>query len=258
MLIYRYLLIFVGHNWLGRQWPWSFLDIWWWCSAIIFKETWPESYCTCTSGDIFMYFYSHIPRTWSSFAFVFFLFVAFHILGFFSQGGNSWFWHEIYPLKNRPGSQRKIADIEFVYFIPFWFFSQVVEDGYRFFEKRKVCQAFGLWRHCELNSLITSVLNKNIYRPVTHVISTSHKSRRHVHAQSPNQPNVSTVKAYDRKPMDEVITLSVLLIIIEFIEIQYFSLVCTFIDCFEQFNTHWHRGRRQKWHLLSVTGVTFF
>ena len=199
MLIYRYLLIFVGHNWLGRQWPWSFLDIWWWCSAIIFKETWPESYCTCTSGDIFMYFYSHIPRTWSSFAFVFFLFVAFHILGFFSQGGNSWFWHEIYPLKNRPGSQRKIADIEFVYFIPFWFFSQVVEDGYRFFEKRKVCQSFGLWRHCELNSLITSLLNKNIYRPATHVIFTSHKSRRHVHAQSPNQPNVSTDKSLQQK-----------------------------------------------------------
>ena len=45
---------------------------------------------------------------------------------------------------NRPGIQRKIADIEFVYFIPIWFFSQVVEDGYRFFEKRKVCQSFGL------------------------------------------------------------------------------------------------------------------
>jgi len=50
-----------------------------------------------------------------------------------------------YIPRNRPGSQRKIAvDIEFVYFIPFWFFSQVVEDGYRFFEKRKVCQSFGL------------------------------------------------------------------------------------------------------------------
>lgn len=45
-------------------------------------------------------------------------------------------------------------------------------------------------------------------------------------------PTCQRIKAYNRKPMDEVITLSVLLIIIEFIEIQYFSLVCTFIDCF--------------------------
>ena len=110
-----------------------------------------------------------------------------------------WFWHEIYPLKNRPDSQRKIADIEFVDFIPFWFFSQVVEDGYRFFEKRKVCQSFELWRHCELNSLITSVLNKNVYRSATYVIFTSHKSKRHVHAQSPNQPNVSTDKSLQQK-----------------------------------------------------------
>ena len=86
MLIYRYLLIFVGHNWLGRQWPWSFLDIWWWCSAIIFKETWPESYCTCTSGDIFMYFYSHYPKNMELFRFCFLSLCCFSHFGIFFSG----------------------------------------------------------------------------------------------------------------------------------------------------------------------------
>lgn len=69
--------------------------------------------------------------------------------------------------------------------MPFWFFCQVVEDGYRFFEKRKVCQSFGLLRHCELSSVYCSA--------ATHVILTGHK-RRNVHAQSPNQPDVSIDK----------------------------------------------------------------
>ena len=68
-----------------------------------------------------------------------------------------------------------------------------------FWKTKGMSSKFGLWRHCELNSLITSVLNKNIYRPVTHVIFTSHKSRRHVHAQSPNQPNVWTDKSLQQK-----------------------------------------------------------